>query len=152
MRIDAVELHVGPPDFPYTRVRELEAKSESRTVFSGSPSHDSVNAQLRAMAAKLGADVVINIEYKSGVSMSSWNSLKATGTAVKRSTVPAETSPIPDTASDAAPVRRATKAVQRGRVRPAGALDPVRSTDNPSLGPWLVLIVALALIAVWFLS
>jgi uncharacterized protein YbjQ (UPF0145 family) len=38
-----------------------------------------MNGKLRSMAAKLGANAVINVEYNSGVSMTSWKSMNGTG-------------------------------------------------------------------------
>lgn len=84
MNIDQIEIHVGKPGFEYEPIRDLEAKSESRSAFTRSPNEADVNMQLRTLAASVGADAVINVEYNRGVSMSSWNSLKGTGLAVKR--------------------------------------------------------------------
>lgn len=84
MNIDQIEIHVGKPGFEYEPIRDLEAKSESRSAFTRSPNEADVNMQLRKLAAGVGADAVINVEYNRGVSMSSWNSLKGTGLAVKK--------------------------------------------------------------------
>ncbi len=135
MRIDAIELHVGEPDFPYTQLRQLEAKSEARTVFSAAPTHDAVNAQLREMAARLGADAVIRIEYNKGISMSSWNSLKGTGVAVKRTdraasnTVPMPAKPSPSTAP-----------------RSVRSAEPLRSSDNNHVGAIIAVIAGVLLL------
>jgi hypothetical protein len=53
-------------------------------AFSPAPTVDEMNAKLRAMASKVGANAVINIEYNSGVSMTSWKSMKGTGLAVRK--------------------------------------------------------------------
>ena len=84
MNINAVEIHVGEPEFSYVPLRHLEARSEARTAFSNSPDSDAVDAQLRQLAASIGADAVINVTYSRGISRTSWNSLKASGIAVQR--------------------------------------------------------------------
>ena len=43
-----------------------------------------MNAKLRAMGSKVGANAVVNIEYNSGVSMTSWKSMKGIGLAVRK--------------------------------------------------------------------
>jgi hypothetical protein len=85
MRVEDVEIHVGAVDFSYTPVRQLEAKVEAATVFSGAPSIDTANAKLREMAVSVGANAIINVSYRSGISLTSWQSITATGTAVQRS-------------------------------------------------------------------
>lgn len=84
MRIEDIEIHVGTPGFEYTAIRKLEAKCEATTVFQSAPTVDEVNARLRAMASKVGANAVIDVQYNSGVSMTSWRSMKGTGLAVQR--------------------------------------------------------------------
>ena len=84
MNVDQIEIHVGDPGFEYDPIRELEVKSEARSAFSKSPNEDDVNMQLRRLAASVGGDAVVNVQYNRGVSMSSWNSLKATGLAVRK--------------------------------------------------------------------
>ena len=82
MRVEDIGIYVGEPDFPYKRVRRLEAKCEAATAFSGAPTMDEVNAKLREMAVSVGANAVIDVEYNSGVSLTSWRSMKGTGLAV----------------------------------------------------------------------
>jgi hypothetical protein len=84
MNVDAIEIHMGTPDFAYEPVRRLEAKAEARTAFSNSPTNAAVDAQLRQLAASLGADAVIDVAYHRGISRSSWNSLRGTGLAVRK--------------------------------------------------------------------
>lgn len=84
MKIEDIELHVGDVDFPYTPIRELRAKCEASHAFMPAPTETEVNAKLRGMAAKVGANAVINIRYDSGVSLTSWKSMTGTGLAVER--------------------------------------------------------------------
>jgi hypothetical protein len=82
MRIEDIEIHVGKPDFEYTPVRRLEAKCEATMAFSPAPTVDEMNGKLRSMAAKVGANAIVEVRYDSGVSMTSWKSMKGTGLAV----------------------------------------------------------------------
>lgn len=136
MRIDTIELHVGEPDFPYSPVRELEAKSESRTAFSASPTQDAVNSQLRTLAAQVGADAVIRIQYKQGISRSSWNSLKGTGLAVRRLRE-GESPNEPRVPS--APMHHHTP-------------EPLKSTDNDRTGLYVMFGALLLLMLFWGLA
>ncbi len=86
MKIEDIELHVGEVDFPYTVVRELRAKCEAGHAFSPAPTETEINGKLRGMAAKVGANAVINVNYNSGVSITSWKSMTGTGLAVIRET------------------------------------------------------------------
>lgn len=84
MKIEDIELHVGEVDFPYKAVRELKAKCEASHAFMAAPTETEINAKLRGMAAKVGANAVINIRYNSGVSITSWKSMTGSGLAVVR--------------------------------------------------------------------
>lgn len=84
MRIEDIEIHVGKADFDFEPVRQLEAKCEATMAFSPAPTIDEMNGKLRSMAAKVGADAVVNVEYNSGVSLTSWKSMKGTGLAVRK--------------------------------------------------------------------
>jgi hypothetical protein len=84
MKIEDIELHTGKPDFAYTPVREIRAKCEASHAFMPAPTENDINAKLRSLAAKAGANAVINVEYKSGVSITSWKSMTGTGLAVIR--------------------------------------------------------------------
>lgn len=48
------------------------------------PTESEINGKLRGMAAKVGANAVINVAYKSGASMTSWKSMTGSGLAVVR--------------------------------------------------------------------
>lgn len=84
MKIEDIELHVGEVDFPYKPVRELKAKCEASHALMPAPTESEVNSKLRAMAAKVGANAVINVKYNSGVSLTSWKSMSGTGLAVSK--------------------------------------------------------------------
>jgi hypothetical protein len=84
MRVDQIEIHAGAVDFEFTPVRRLEAKCEAKTAFSKTPTMADVNLKLQEMASQIGANAVVEVHYDSGMSMTSWRSMKATGLAVKR--------------------------------------------------------------------
>ena len=84
MKIEDIELHVGQVDFPYKPVRELRAKCEASNALMPAPTETEINPKLRGMAAKVGANAVIKIQYNSGVSFTSWKSMTGTGLAVIR--------------------------------------------------------------------
>jgi Putative heavy-metal-binding len=82
MRIEDVEVHVGDLDRPYRMIDTVKATVKAPTLFHNAPSLDSVNSRLREQALKMGANAVINVTYKRGISLTSWKALTATGTAV----------------------------------------------------------------------
>jgi hypothetical protein len=84
VKVTDVELFTGKPDFEFEPIRQIEAKCESSHAFSNAPSMEEVNSRLRALAAKVGANAVINVDYESGISLTSWRALKGTGLAVRK--------------------------------------------------------------------
>lgn len=84
MKLEEIGIYVGKVDFEYEPIRRLEAKCEASTAFSPAPTVEEVSGRLRAMAAKLGANAIIEVEYNSGMSLTSWKSMKGTGLAVKK--------------------------------------------------------------------
>jgi predicted RNA-binding Zn-ribbon protein involved in translation (DUF1610 family) len=84
MKIEDIELHTGKPDFDFKPVREIRAKCEASNALMPAPTEMEINAKLRSLASKVGANAVINVEYRSGVSMTSWKSMTGTGLAVIR--------------------------------------------------------------------
>jgi len=84
VRVEDIELHVGQVDRQHSVLGRVTAKQSRQTLHQGSPQLDDLNGKLRMEAARLGADAVIQIEYKQGgLSLTSWSSMEATGTAVR---------------------------------------------------------------------
>ncbi len=79
---DQIEIHAGDIDRPYTVIGPVKANASATTIVSKRPTADQGDENLRAAAAKVGADAVINVSSKRGVSMRSWKALKVEGTAV----------------------------------------------------------------------
>jgi hypothetical protein len=160
MKIEDIEIHTGSVDFEYEPIRRLEAKSEAATAFSRAPTMEDVNARMRQLAAGLGANAIIDVVYQSGVSLTSWKSMKASGLAVRRvsddmkcpvcaelikraaircrfcgTPIASNWDRVPDlsVASD----RDAT--VDRAGNTVSVVAEPLRSTDNPW---WVVALIA----------
>ncbi len=181
MRADQIEIHVGSVDFAYEPIRELEAKCEATTALAKAPTMEDVNFKLQELAASVGANAVVNVTYKSGMSLTSWKSMKATGLAVKRISddmacpVCAETIKRAaqkcrfcgtdlrsSTASGAARVGAAQPSTQAWSASSTSSAassptsaplpPPLKSSDNPTLLIWITCIVAGLLVFSLFAS
>lgn len=84
MKLEDIEIHTGSPDFKFDEVRRLEARCEAPTMMSKAPTVEDVNLKLREMAAGLGANAVINVVYESGMSLTSFRSVRGAGLAVRK--------------------------------------------------------------------
>ncbi|MDX3908881.1 MAG: hypothetical protein QHC67_03585 [Sphingobium sp.] len=81
MKVEEIEIFAGKPDFGFTPIRRLEVKCEASNALMPAPTIEEANGRLRALAAKVGANAITEVEYNSGVSFTSWKSLKASGLA-----------------------------------------------------------------------
>lgn len=84
MKVEEIEIYTGKPNFEYTPIRTLEVKCEASNALMPAPTIDEANGRLRALAAKVGANAIVDVDYNSGISFTSWKSLKATGLAVTK--------------------------------------------------------------------
>ena len=82
MKITDIAIHAGGIEQPYKSLREITAKASKGSVFSKSPTIEDVNFKLQEEASKLGANAVINVTYDRGMSLMSYEVLKAVGRAV----------------------------------------------------------------------
>lgn len=81
-KIEDIEIHTGKVDFAFKPIRRLEVKCEASNALMPAPTIEEANGRLRALAAKVGANAIVDANYDSGISLTSWKSLKATGMAV----------------------------------------------------------------------
>lgn len=83
-KFEDIEIHSGKVDFGFKPIRRLEVKCETSSAFMPAPTIDEANGRLRALASSIGANAILEAKYDSGISLTSWKSLKATGLAVVR--------------------------------------------------------------------
>ena len=86
-----VEIRSDKPNGRYREVGHVEAVCSVSTAFSRKPDIADVNARLGVSAAEHGANAVIDVRYRRGPTLRTWQELKASGTAV----VDGATSEIP---------------------------------------------------------
>jgi len=77
-----MEIHEHGIDRPYKEIGPIKARVSAATAFAKTPTIDDVNLKLREQALMMGANAIINVQYKQGMSMTSYNALTAIGTAV----------------------------------------------------------------------
>lgn len=71
-------------DRPYEVIGEVKAEVRKGTIFSKEASQEKVYKELWERGEKLGADAVIKAQYGDArVTLMSWGSIKATGTAIR---------------------------------------------------------------------
>jgi len=87
---------------PYKALGPIKARVTSATIFSQSRTTEDVNSKLREVARRMGANAIINVRYKRGISATSWKALTATGIAVVAES--AASLPPPPVAPPAPPV------------------------------------------------
>ncbi|MBR9841819.1 MAG: hypothetical protein GYB25_01545 [Rhodobacteraceae bacterium] len=81
---DQIELFSGAPNRSFTEIKPIEVAVNKITAFHPSPTVEQAQKALRAEAASLGADAVINVTISDvGVSLISWGTRYAKGTAIK---------------------------------------------------------------------
>jgi len=77
-----IEIHAGDPGRPKKSLGPVQARVGAATALSKAPTLEDVNFKLQEVAAKMGANGVINVTYDRGISMMSWKALTARGEAV----------------------------------------------------------------------
>jgi hypothetical protein len=82
VRVEDIEVVVGDLDRPYQVVGPIEARVTAGAAWNKARTVEDANSKLREVALKRGANAVINVTYKRGISMTSWKALTAYGTAV----------------------------------------------------------------------
>jgi hypothetical protein len=82
MNPEQIEIHTDNPGRPYRQLAAISARVGAGSAYSKAPTMEDVNFKLREQASKLGANAVIQVTYKRGISATSWKALTATGIAV----------------------------------------------------------------------
>ena len=82
MQITDIPIHANEIAEPYEVRGEITAKVSKASLFSKPPTIEDVNFKLQEEASKLGANAVMNVNYSRGMSLTSYEVLKAVGTAV----------------------------------------------------------------------
>ncbi|MEM4202257.1 MAG: heavy metal-binding domain-containing protein, partial [Candidatus Hadarchaeum sp.] len=78
-----IRIYSEAPDVPYEVIGTVQAKVHATTAFSREPTLEEVNQKLKERAQKMGANAVINVEYKrQALSLTAWKVLTARGQAV----------------------------------------------------------------------
>ncbi len=82
MKITEIQIHADDITQPYRVLGEITAKVSKASLFSRSPTIEDANFTLQEEASKMGANAVIKVAYNRGMSLTSYEVLKAVGTAV----------------------------------------------------------------------
>lgn len=81
--LSKIKIYSEAPAVPYEVIGEIQAKVHATTAFSREPTLEEVNLKLKEKARKLGANAVINVEYRrQAMSLTAWKVLTAKGQAV----------------------------------------------------------------------
>lgn len=83
MKISEIAIHSGSIEGEYTNLGYLAVKVSKGSLLSKSPTIEDANFKLQEEALKLGANAVMDVEYSRGMSLLSYEVLKATGTAIR---------------------------------------------------------------------
>lgn len=71
------------PDRRYKVIGPIEISIKKLTIFHKDPTKEMANVALTEKAKAIGADGVIDVTYKSGIGLTTWGYLDATGKGVK---------------------------------------------------------------------
>ena len=82
LRISDIAIHADGIGQQYKALGEITAKVSKGSLLSKSPTIEDVNFKLQEEASKMGANAVINVKYSRGMSLMSYEVLKAVGLAV----------------------------------------------------------------------
>jgi hypothetical protein len=82
MQITEIAIHAGEITQPYKAMGEITAKVSKGSLLSKSPTIEDVNFKLQEQASRIGANAVLNVKYSRGMSLMSYEVLKAVGIAV----------------------------------------------------------------------
>jgi hypothetical protein len=83
MKVEDIAVHVGEPDLPYEDLGWVSVTVGAGTVLSKAPTIKDANLRLREKLVGLGANAVVHVTYKRGISAGSWKALTAQGRAAR---------------------------------------------------------------------
>jgi len=64
-------------------IRKIEISIKKLTLFHSDPTRDQANAELQKKAGALGCDAVANVQYQTGIGLTTWGYIDAQGDCVK---------------------------------------------------------------------
>jgi len=82
MQIEDIEIYADGGNKTYEKIGFIKVRVGAATLLSKTPTIEDVNLKLREKASSIGANAIIKVQYKRGISMLSWKALTASGTAV----------------------------------------------------------------------
>ena len=71
------------PDKKYEVIGPIKVSIKKLTAFHKDPTKEQANEKLIEKARSIGANAVINVNYKSGIGLTTWGYMDAKGTGVK---------------------------------------------------------------------
>lgn len=80
---DVVVYQGDVPGRKYEKIGYLQVTIKKLTLFHKDPTREQADDALRARAREMGADAVVHATYKSGVGLTTWGYINATGTAIR---------------------------------------------------------------------
>jgi len=80
-REDIIVTKKSLSEYECSNIKEIEASVKKATMFHSDPTEEQANYILAEMAKKIDANAVTNVEYKSGVGLTTWGYIDAKGMA-----------------------------------------------------------------------
>lgn len=79
-----VQIFEGQPEGKkFTRIGQVDVSIKKLTIFHSDPTRDMANAALTEKARSMGANAIINVNYVTGVGLTTWGYIDAMGMGVK---------------------------------------------------------------------
>ena len=71
------------PGKKFRATQRIEVSIKKLTLFHSDPTKDQANAELEKRAVALGCDAVTNVQYQSGIGLTTWGYIDAQGNCAK---------------------------------------------------------------------
>jgi len=72
-----------PFDRSHRIIQKIEVSIKKLTLFHADPTKAQANAELEKRASALGCDAVLNVQYQSGIGLTTWGYIDAQGNCAK---------------------------------------------------------------------